>query len=557
MRIDAEFTTEVLIIGGGGAGLRAALAAAEAGSKVLVVNKGPVGKSGITLTAAGGMQAPLAAEDSAEIYFRDTVDCGYRLGDENLAMILASGACQQVTDLERYGARFLSHDDGRYNLRQFPGQSVARNLFIQGGGIGLVAALAKACRRHENITIVDDFLVTGLVKGSTGAVAGAAGLNLKTGEMTLIKARATVMATGGCQWLWEVNDCPADATGDGIIHAYRAGAQLVDMEMVLFYPSIIVWPPSLQGSFVHYEYLSPDLLDGNVYDNKGIPVLPKPLPVRDQAMRMMAEAIREGRGDEHGGLLWYVGDSPKHPDFVKATLDSLQYDYIRAHGVNPAIDRIAVAPGAHYLMGGIFIDDKCRTTVPGLFATPECAGNFDGANRLAGSGITATQVFGAHCGQQAHQWAAEKGPAVVDRASVEEEISRIETKLGPGGRRPSPAPELAKKLRLAVQNHAGVVRSGPGLTELAALAAEVKKQAAELTAPGALRYNQGFLDLLQLETMAEAASLIALSAMAREESRGHHYRSDFPATSDSWLRHTTVVREGGQAVMGTRPVVRL
>lgn len=556
MKIERELKTAVLIIGGGGAGLRAALAAAEAGSEVLVVSKGPIGKSGITLTAAGGMQAPLTAADSAETYFRDTVECGYRLGDENLARILAEGACQQVTDLERYGVRFLCHDDGGYNLRQFPGQSVARNLFIQGGGIGLVAALAAACRRHDRVTLMDDFVVTGLVKDGTGAVAGAVGLNLKTGELTLIEAQATVMATGGCQWLWEVNDCPADATGDGIIHAYRAGAELVDMEMVLFYPSIIVWPPSLQGAFVHYEYLSADLLDGNVYDKQGKPVLPKPLPVRDQSMRMMAEALQQGRGDDHGGLLWYVGDSMKHPRFVEATLASLQYDYIRAHGVNPATDRIAVAPGAHYLMGGIFIDDRCQTTVPGLFATPECAGNFDGANRLAGSGITATQVFGAHSGLQAHRWATEKGPASADRASVEEEERRIAAKLSPSAGT-SHLAALGKQLRRGVQDHGGIVRSGQGLEQLRSLADSIKQEAADLTVPISLHYNQRLLDLLQLETMAEAAALIASSAMAREESRGHHYRSDFPATSDSWLRHTTVMREGGMPRMGTRAVIRV
>jgi len=405
--------TGVLVIGGGAAGLRAALAAAEAGADVLLVNKGPIARSGITLAAAGGMQAPFHSDDSAEQYFQDTLRCGYDLGDPNLARLLAEGACRAVTDLERFGAKFVRRDDGQYSLGKFPGQSHPRNLFVKGGGIGMAAALAKACKARDNIRMIDDFFVTGLVQGTSAgsrAVAGAMGIRLHTGEVTMIRARSVVLATGGCQWLWEVNDCPTDATGEGLMAAFRAGATLVDMEMVLFYPSVIVWPPSLKGAFVHYEFLAESILDGNVYDRDGRPVLTKPLPVRDQAMRELDRAIREGRGGEHGGLFWYVGDSPKGGETVRKKLDIAQYNYLKQHGVDPATAKIEVAPGAHYLLGGVRIDDQCRTSVAGLFATPECAGNFDGANRLAGSGLTATQVFGTRAGQAAQKWAAGAGP---------------------------------------------------------------------------------------------------------------------------------------------------
>lgn len=546
MEITRQIQTEILVIGAGGAGLRAALAAAEAGSQVLVINKGPVGRSGITLTAAGGMQAPLHSEDGPEYFFEDTIRCGYGLGDHNLVRVLAEEASARISDLESYGTRFVCNPSGEYALRQFPGQSKPRNLFIKGGGIGLVSSLAAACKCNDRINIIDDFFVTGLVKGNcpgTTVIAGAIGLNQKNGELTLIKAKAVVMATGGCQWLWEVTDCPTDATGDGLMHAYRTGAELVDMEMVLFYPSVIVWPPSLKGAFVHYEFLNTDILDGNIYDVNGQPVLSKPLPVRDQAMRQMAEAIRDGRGGPHGGLLWYVGDSPKGLEFVDKYLDILQYNYLRSHGVNPTTDKIEVAPGAHYLMGGIFINEECQTSVRGLFATPECAGNFDGANRLAGSGITATQVFGAKAGVCAHKWAESTEILEVDAVSLEEETWRVGSRISKENSTDARIIVLRDNLRAAVQKYAGVTRNAEGLTQLEMIASEIKQELAKEKVPEAVSYNQQLVDLLQLENMCDTAIIIAGSARLRKESRGHHFRSDFPNQDDvNWLKHTLAVK---------------
>ena len=563
--VKQTLATGVLVIGGGAAGLRAALAAAEAGADVLLVNKGPVARSGITLAAAGGMQAPFHPDDSSEQYFQDTLRCGYELGDPNLARLLAEGACRAVTDLERFGAKFVRRDDGEYSLGKFPGQSHPRNLFVKGGGIGMAAALAKACKARDNIRILDDFFVTGLVNGASAgsrSVAGAMGIRLHTGEVTMIRARAVVLATGGCQWLWEVNDCPTDATGEGLMAAFRAGATLVDMEMVLFYPSVIVWPPSLKGAFVHYEFLAESILDGNVYDRDGHPVLTKPLPIRDQAMRELDRAIREGRGGEHGGMFWYVGDSPKGGEVVRKKLDLAQYNYLKQHGVDPATAKIEVAPGAHYLLGGVRIDDQCRTSVAGLFATPECAGNFDGANRLAGSGLTATQVFGTRAGQAAQEWAAGAGPGEPDPASVGQEAGRIaqriqapaagesrEFSLGFGA--------LRSRLRAAVQQYAGVSRDRLGLLRLQQEAGEIQKELAEMQAPVGNIYPQALIDLLQLEAMCETAAVIAGSALLRTESRGHHFRTDYPVQDDvRWRQHTCVKAEAGQPRFCVQPIAR-
>lgn len=558
MKVTETLQTDILVIGAGSAGLRAALAAAEAGSRVVIVNKGPVGKSGITLTAAGGMQVPIRPEDNPQDYFADTIRCGYNLSDQNLVRVLAAEACGRQADLERYGVRFVQNSSG-YSIGQFPGQSHPRSLFIKGGGIGLVSALVAACRRNERITILDDFFVTGLLKGdnSEEIIAGAIGLNLKRGNLTLISAKATVMATGGCQWLWEVNDCPADATGESLIYAHRAGAELVDMEMILFYPSVVLWPVSLQGTFVHYEFLDSDILDGNVYDKAGQAVLPKPLPIRDQAMRLMAEAIQSGRGGLHNGLFWYVGNSLKGPEAVQKTLNTLQYNYMKSHGINPATDKIEVAPGAHYLMGGIFINEECKTTVKGLFATPECAGNFDGANRLAGGGITATQVFGAKAGACAHAWANTADSVTIDAGSLEEEIRRISNRISGSMPKPSSIVPLRAKLRAAVQQHAGVIRHEHGLNQLQKIAQEIKEELGRERVPATTRFNQQLVDLLQLENMCELAGLIAGSALTRQESRGHHFRSDFPQQDNqNWLKHTLVLQCAGRPEFSTKPVVQ-
>jgi succinate dehydrogenase/fumarate reductase flavoprotein subunit len=551
MRPAAWREAEVLVVGAGGAGLRAALAAAEDGARVLLANKGPVARSGVTLTAAGGLQAVLDPEDSAELYYEDIVRCGLGLADGDLARTLAAEAADRVREVERYGARLVREEAGGYALRRFPGMSRPRNVFVKGGGIGLAAALATACRAHERITVVEDFFVTGLVKGDGGAAAGAAGLDLKSGTPAVLAAGATVLATGGCQWLWATNDCPAGTTGDGPVYAFRAGAELVDMEMVLFYPSVIVWPPSLAGAFVHYEFLAPEVLDGNVYDRAGRPVLPKPLPRRDEATRVLARALREGRGGPHGGLFWYVGDSPQAKANAGA-LRTLQYDYIRAHGVEPLTERIEVAPGAHYLLGGVHVDADGRTSVPGLYAAPECAGNFDGANRLAGNGLTATQVFGARAGLAAGRWAKKCGGR-PDEAAARAELERVAARTG--GRSGPDVAALRARLRAAAQEGAGVGRDAAGLGRLARTAAEVRAELAATRVPDAGVFNQELVDVLELENMAEAAALVAGCALARTESRGHHGREDFPERDDArWLRHTTARLTADGPAFGSKPV---
>ena len=585
-RVAREYRTGVLVVGGGAAGCRAALGAAEEGSQVILTNKGPLARSGITLTAGGGLEAPFYPGDSAEQYFEDVVHHGYFLADQNLAWVLATDACGRVMDLERYGVKFRKKPDGTFDLSKFPGFTYPRNVLFSAGGFGMMNPLKRSCLANENITVLEDFAVTGLVMGGSGtskAVAGATGINMKTGEVSLIRAGATVIATGGCQWIWKVNDCPADSTGDGVAMAYRAGAEIIDMEMILFYPSVVVWPPAAQGAFVHYEFLDTFMLDGKILDKDGNSVLPTPTPVRDIAMRMMYEAIEEGRGTEHGGLWWYVAGSPKGPQVVKAFLNNPQYNYIKRQGVDPTTEKVEVAPGAHYQLGGIFINEECASTVPGLFAAPECAGNYEGANRLSGTALAGTQVFGARAGIYAHKWAAAGKGVAADAASVQAEVDRIACRLiahrpmasrldgavSPGSGEAaspdgavSPGPgeaavvAMRKNLKEAAQKHIAVRRNPTGLAIFTSAIAGLRDELSRVKVADTGVFNQPLLDALELDSMLEVAALVAGSALVREESRGHHFRTDFPKSDDAnWLRHTTVVRGDKGPACGTRPVI--
>lgn len=558
MREIDNVKTDVLVIGAGSAGLRAALAAAELGSMVLLINKGPLGKSGISLVAGGGMQAPFHSEDNADFFFQDIIKAGYDLGDQNLIAVLVEDACTRVLDVERYGVKFARNSDGRFSQSQFPGQSHPRQLSIVGGGVTLVSALSSACKSNKNISIMDDFFVTGLLKCAESnlvSVTGAIGINLRNSNIIKIEAKAVIMATGGCQWLWEVNDCPADATGDGIVYAYRAGAELVDMEMILFYPSVVIWPMSLRGAFVHYEYLASAIFDGNIYDQYGKPTLPKPLPMRDEAMRIMNDAIKEGRGTIHGGLEWYIGNSPKDKDFIQNKLNTAQYNYMRKNGIEPITDRIQVAPGAHYLMGGIYINEQCETTVNGLFAAPECAGNFDGANRMGGNGLMATQAFGFKAGVSAHRYASVHSHVSSNLHSIHDEVDRIMSKITTGNRIGAEIIVLRHKLRSAVQRYLGVTRDAQGLAQLMIVIDEIQAELTFIRVPHIAVYNQQLIELLQLEVMCEISRLIAGSALLRRESRGHHFRLDYPERDDSnFLHHTRVVGNEKGPQFGKTPL---
>jgi succinate dehydrogenase/fumarate reductase flavoprotein subunit len=369
-----------------------------------------------------------------------------------------------------------------------------------------------------------------------------------------------VLCTGGYEALWKVTDCPADATGDGLMAAYRAGAELVDLEMLLFYPSVVIWPPAARGSFVHYEWLEEWACDGEVRDARGNAVLPKPLPVRDVAMRLMWDAIQEGRGTEHGGLLWDVTRSPKGTEAVDAFLQGQQYRYLRNKlDLDPTHKPIEVSPGAHYQLGGIRIDPDASTSVPGLYAVPEVAGNFEGANRLSGSALAGTQVFAVVAAREAAAWAAGVGAARVGHAAaaeghLERSTQRVQRFLD-RKKAPRTGRSIQARMTRAVWDQLGLERSAAGLRSLRDELAALKEDLCHLQVAPVGSFNQALLEALELENMLELAELAAGAADLRQESRGHHYRSDYPEPDDAkWLRHTRVQLVDGSARFDTVPV---
>jgi len=555
---------DVLVIGGGGAGARAAIEAQSLGASVALVCKGPIGKSGTTPQAWPSYEAAFGAgdrRDTPEIHFQDTVREGRLLGDENLIWALASEARERVLDLERYGVRFEKKGDQFLQVHH-PGQTYPRCLVIKGGGYGLISGLLKELRRRSGIKLLPDVMVTRLLLAEE-RVVGATALNLRDGSFTRFCAKATVLSTGGYEQLWHTTDTAADTTGDGVALAYRVGAELVDMEMMLYYPAIMVHPQELAGTLVQYEgLLGPLYIAGRLLNGLGQDLLPPgPLPVRDILTRLMFDEIRQGRGTAHGGLYIDITNSPRSSAEINALLErlrSLPFNNLKDLGIDVKTTSIEVAPGAHYTLGGVHIDERGRTTVPGLYAAGEITGNVHGANRLSGNALAETQVFGARAGRSAAQEAA--GLAALsepDPLEVEDELQKVRSLISPkrDGLRPL---HLKRKLKRLMEHQVGMPRHRQGLAEaLAEIRRLGREDLPRVQAAGPRVFNNEWREAIEVDLMLDAAEAVVTSALLRTESRGHHQRSDYPDASDEWLQHTAVKRGDVGPISYTVPVVRL
>ncbi|HXZ38164.1 MAG TPA: FAD-binding protein, partial [Thermodesulfobacteriota bacterium] len=400
--------TDILIVGGGGAGMRAAIEAAAHGARVLVADKGPVGRSGTTPMAMEAFQAVGFPGDAEEIHFRDTIEGGYHLGDENLVSILVGDAARRAKDLEAYGVRFKKRPDGAYDPMHHPGQTFPRALFIQGGGFGMLAGLIQEARKHPEVRILNDVFVVQVSLDKGGAASGAIILDLKEGRLKTIQSKAVILATGGYEELWAFNDASCTACGDGIHLAYEAGAELIDLEMLQFYPTVVIHPPSIRGTLFQYELITdPEMLAGRLINGGKEPFFQGKL-LRDAVVRAIWREIRDGRGTPHGGVYIDLIHSVKSREDLTRALEKWQpnqFHYLRDMGFDLRETLVEVAPHAHYSLGGVAIDEEARTTVPGLFAAGETTGNLHGANRVSGNALAETQVFGALAGASAAGWA--------------------------------------------------------------------------------------------------------------------------------------------------------
>jgi fumarate reductase (CoM/CoB) subunit A len=544
--------TDVLIVGGGGAGMRAAIEAESLGCQVLVANKGAVGRSGTTPMAMEAFQAVGFPGDSEEIHFRDTVEGGYRLGDENLISVLVRDAARRFKDLESYGVKFKKKPDGALDPMHHPGQTFPRALFLQGGGYGMLSALVREAGKHPRIRALSDVFVIKLILDRKGSASGAILLDLRDGRVKAVRSKAVILATGGYEELWARNDASCTACGDGVFLAYEAGAELVDLEMLQYYPTVIIHPPSIQGTLFQYELITdPEMLGGRLLNGKKEAFFEGKL-LRDAIVRAICQEVRAGRGTRHGGVYIDLVHSIKSREDLTRALEKWQpnqFHYLREMGYDLREVMVEVAPHAHYTLGGVGIDEKAGTTIPGLFAAGEVAGNLHGANRVSGNALAETQVFGALAGASAAALA--KGKGFEESGDAREEIRQTKAlleRLGQpkeGGFRPF---RVRQELQRIMWHRCGVEREEESLVRGIGEMERVEKEMIPRMVSAAPAGKDSFgaypceiQEALEVRMMVTVGKLVLASALFRKETRGHHMRTDYPRTSAALL-HTRVAK---------------
>ena len=550
--------SDVLIIGAGGAGMRAALAASDAGLRVIVVSKSLLGKAH-TVMAEGGMAAALGnvdPKDNWQVHFGDIVEEGVYIGNWRMAEILAKEAPQRVYELEKFGALFDRTPDGRILQRAFGGHSYRRLCHVgDRTGLEIIRTLQDQIIHRENVTIFDEMYITNILK-KNGRVIGAVGLKMDKGEFHLFRAKAVVLATGGCGRVFKITSNSWESTGDGIGIAYRVGAALQDMEMIQFHPTGMVYPPGVKGLLVTEGVRG----EGGILYNKDkerfmLRYSPqkKELDARDVVARANYAEIQAGRGTEHGGV--YLDISYKGADFVKKKLPSMYMQFMEFAGIDITKEMMEVAPTTHYQMGGVRVDpDTGASTVEGLFAAGEIACGLHGANRLGGNSMSDILVFGKKVGDGASEYVKKVELVDVEDSDVTGEIEKVLAFLKPDG---TNAYDLIDELTTTMSDNVGIVRDAEHLQKALDTIAKLKEKYSAVSAPGGRKYNHGLLAALELGNMLVATEAIVRSAIMRPESRGAHTRRDFPKKNREWLKNITCSDSDGEMKFDTIPVPAL
>lgn len=547
---------DVLIIGAGGAGLRAAIEALGQGARVGVVCKSLLGKAH-TVMAEGGIAAAMANVDTADdwrTHFRDTMRGGKFLNDWRMAQIHAQEAPERVRELEQWGALFDRTSSGDILQRAFGGHTFKRLCHV-GDRTGLEMIRTLQDRGvHLGIDVFMECAITKLMKDGEH-VSGALGYWRESGRFVVFKAKSIVIATGGIGKAWRITSNSWEYTGDGMAIAYEAGAELMDMEFVQFHPTGMVWPPGVQGILVTEAVRG----EGGILRNKnGERFMERydpekmELSTRDVVARAIYTEVREDRGTEHGGA--YLDISHKPADYVKRKLPSMYHQFRELADVDITQGPMEVGPTCHYMMGGIRVDaETAQSNVPGLFAAGEAAAGLHGANRLGGNSLSDLLVFGRRAGRAAAEHANRSRPVEVDAQQVLEGTREV---LEPFEREKGESPyQIHRELEDTMQNHVGIFRIEEdlqrGLRELELL----NGRAARLKVDGSRLFNPGWHLARDLKSMLTVSEAVALSAQARKESRGAHSRIDYAKYDEWWARHhNIVVREGDQMMLKQLPI---
>jgi succinate dehydrogenase / fumarate reductase flavoprotein subunit len=557
--VNEKFEThehDVLIIGAGGAGLRAAIEALGRGASVAVVCKSLLGKAH-TVMAEGGIAAAMANVDAADdwrTHFRDTMRGGKFLNNWRMAQIHAQEAPDRVRELEQWGALFDRTSSGDILQRAFGGHTYKRLCHV-GDRTGLEMIRTLQDRGvHLGIDVYMECAVTRLLKDGD-RIAGAFAYWRETGRFVVFKAKSVVMATGGIGKAWRITSNSWEYTGDGMALAYDAGAELIDMEFVQFHPTGMVWPPGVQGILVTEAVRG----EGGILRNKqGERFMERydpeklELSTRDVVARAIYTEVREGRGTEHGGA--YLDISHKPAEYVKRKLPSMYHQFRELADVDITQGPMEVGPTCHYMMGGIRVDaETAQATVPGLFAAGEAAAGLHGANRLGGNSLSDLLVFGKRAGAAAAEHAKRSAPVEIDGADVEKATREM---LEPFERAGGDSPyQIHRELEEVMQNFVGIFRNEEDLQKGLVALDQLKQRAAGVKVDGSRLFNPGWHLARDLKAMLTVSEAVALSARERKESRGAHSRIDFPNYDETWSKQNNVtVRDGDQMKLKQTPI---
>jgi len=564
--------TDVLVVGSEGAGARAAIAAHDHGADVLVVTKGRLGKSGATVTAIAGiavggraicdiLKLPGNAEDSPEAFFEDIVVEGKYINNQELVGLVVGEGPLRVKELIDWGMRV------KVSEARIPGHRYPRCVTTTGRQI--VGALKHRINACNRIRLIEDTMITDLLTAD-GHVAGAVGLDLCTGEPVVISARAVVLATGGGQMVYPIQTAPEELTGDGLAMAYRAGVELIDMEMIQFHPCNFITPPAWKGLGFPFTIGPGGGLRNTWLLNKwGERFMEKWDPkrmentTRDILSVAIMNEVLEGRGSPNGGVYLSLSHLPANliDDFGQwfhLVRPDWHYGGFKFGQLVEEIKQgsaMEVVPACHFFMGGIRIGRTCETSLPGLFAVGEVAGGGHGANRLSDVALTEVLVHGAIGGSAAAGFAGECQPVPAEDQQVKELTEKI---MRPLARHQGPGPyEVRKRIQGIAWAKAGVVRTGSSLAEAIAEVRSLEEGAMpQLCCRSKDRvYNREWIEAIQLENLLTVLECIALSALARQESRGAHFRRDFPQMdNENHLKNVVLRRDNGRTTVRCTPV---
>src|SRR6476620_2405015 len=554
------FEHDVIVIGAGGAGLRAAIEAAAHGVSVGLICKSLLGKAH-TVMAEGGIAAALAnvdPRDNWQVHFRDTMRGGKMLNNCRMAQSQAQEAPARVDELEEWGALFDRTEDGRILQRNFGGHRYPRLAHVgDRTGLEMIRTLQDH-GIHLGLDVFMEYTIVRLLKDGD-RVAGAFGYDRERGRFHVFRAKAVVLATGGIGRAFKITSNSWEYTGDGHSLAYHAGAALMDMEFVQFHPTGMIWPPSVRGILVTEGVRGEGGVlrnrDGERFMFKDIPPLyvnqtahseeegwrytqgdkeakrPPELLTRDHVARCIRREVREGRGSPHGGVFldiaWIKEKLPNAAEHIKKKLPSMYHQFKQLADIDITQEPMEIGPTTHYMMGGIKVNaDSQMSDVPGLFAAGECAAGLHGANRLGGNSLSDLLVFGQRAGEYAAAFAKENPLGVVNR----EELGSAERwALQPFEPATSENPYAVQHtLQDVMQDLVGIVRQEPEMLQALDRIRDLKARSEQAGADGNREYNAGWHTALDLHNLLTVSEIVTRAAIERKESRGAHFRDDFP-----------------------------